>query len=79
MNTTIRFRLAATSALLFAATLATPVQAVHLRSWDRKYDLASERFQVLAAFNNEAVLDRRPNSSGNARQTRRCGTGATKD
>lgn len=58
MNTTIRFRLAATSALLFAATLATPVQAVDLRSWDRKYDLASERFQVLAAFNNEAVLDK---------------------
>jgi Protein of unknown function (DUF1566) len=57
MNT-IRFRLATTSALLFAATLATPVQAVDLRSWDRKYDLASERFQVLAAFNNEAVLDK---------------------
>jgi hypothetical protein len=55
---TIRFKLAATSALLFAAALATPVHAIDLRSWDRKYDLASERFQVLPAFNNEAVLDK---------------------
>jgi hypothetical protein len=57
MNT-IGSKLAATSALLFAAALAMPVQAIDLRSWDRKYDLASERFQALAAFNNEAVLDK---------------------
>jgi Protein of unknown function (DUF1566) len=40
------------------ALTASAAQAVDLRSWDRKYDLASERFQVLAAFNNEAVLDK---------------------
>jgi hypothetical protein len=40
------------------ALTAGTAQAVDLRSWDRKYELASERFQVLAAFNNQAVLDK---------------------
>jgi hypothetical protein len=45
-------------AALFGAMVAAPVHAVDLRSWDRKFDVASERFQVLAAFNGEAVLDK---------------------
>lgn len=48
----------AAGAALLTAALATPAQAIDLRSWDKKYNLASERFQVLAAFNNEAVLDK---------------------
>jgi hypothetical protein len=50
--------LAAIAALLCAATVAAPVHAVDLRSWDKKYDVASERFVVLAAFSGQAVLDK---------------------
>ena len=44
----------ATAALIVAST----AQAVDLRDWGRKYDVASERFVVLASFNDEAVLDK---------------------
>jgi hypothetical protein len=51
-------RISAAVALACAGlALASSAAAVDLRSWDRKYELASERFQVLAAFNNQAVLD----------------------
>lgn len=35
-----------------------PAEAVLLRSWDRKITNATQRFRVLAAFDNQAVLDR---------------------
>jgi hypothetical protein len=37
---------------------AGSAQAVDLRDWGKKFDDASERFVVLAEFNNEAVLDK---------------------
>ncbi|HKU12850.1 MAG TPA: DUF1566 domain-containing protein [Steroidobacteraceae bacterium] len=46
-------------ALSLAATLAfDSANAVDLRSWDQKIDNASQRFVLLGAFNNEAVLDK---------------------
>src|SRR4030095_6393630 len=57
MKTSKRIRTAAMLALLGLA-LANHARAVDLRDWGRKYDNASERFVVLADFNNEAVLDR---------------------
>ena len=39
------------------ALIGTTAGAVDLRDWGRKYP-ASERFAVLAQFNNEAVLDK---------------------
>ena len=49
---------------LVAGTLAalalsvTAVEAVDVRSWDRKIENATHRFVVLRAFDDEAVLDR---------------------
>src|SRR4030095_1945517 len=57
MKTSKRIRTAAMLALLGLA-LANHARAVELRDSGRKYDNASERFVVLADFNNEAVLDR---------------------
>jgi hypothetical protein len=54
---TNRIRAAATLAWLGLA-LANHARAVDLRDWGRKFDSASERFVVLAQFNNEAVLDK---------------------
>ena len=54
---TVQFGAAVT---LVCAALALPSNAgaVDLRDWGRKYDNASERFELLASFNNEAVLDK---------------------
>jgi hypothetical protein len=43
---------------LGAACAATPANAVDLRSWDQKFNNAANRFIVLTAFNDEAVLDK---------------------
>jgi hypothetical protein len=53
---TNRIRAAAAFGWLGLA-LASNARAVDLRDRDRKYELASERFLVLASFNNEAGLD----------------------
>lgn len=45
-------------ALALGACAATTANAVDLRSWDQKFANASQRFVVLSAFNNEAVLDK---------------------
>jgi hypothetical protein len=53
-----RHRFAAAVATAFAGlALASVAEAVDLRDWGRKFP-ASERFVVLAQFNNEAVLDK---------------------
>ena len=54
-NNCLFTRCAAAAAALFVAGAA---QAVDLRDWGRKFDVASERFAVLASFNDEAVLDK---------------------
>lgn len=52
-------RKACTLALTFgAACAAMSANAVDLRSWDQKFSNASNRFVVLAAFSDEAVLDK---------------------
>jgi hypothetical protein len=43
---------------LGAACAATPANAVDLRSWDQKFNSAANRFVVLTAFDDEAVLDK---------------------
>jgi hypothetical protein len=62
---TVQFGAAVT---LVCAALALPSDAgaVDLRDWGRKYDNASERFELLASFNNEAVLH------GSLSQSRLC-------
>ena len=53
-----RRRIAAALALTCATlTLTGAANAVDLRDWGRKFP-TSERFVVLASFNNEAVLDK---------------------
>jgi hypothetical protein len=49
---------AAVAAACVGLTLAGSASAVDLRDWGRKFNTASERFVVLAQFNNEAVLDK---------------------
>jgi hypothetical protein len=59
---------------LGAACAAMTANAVDLRSWDQKFSNAANRFVVLTAFSDEAVLDketqlvwqRKPYSSVNA-------------
>jgi hypothetical protein len=52
-------RICAAAALACASfALANTAAAVDLRDWGRKYNNASERYVVLASFNNEAVLDK---------------------
>jgi hypothetical protein len=41
-----------------ATLLAGTAQAVDLRSWDQRINVASNRFIVLASFKNQAVLDK---------------------
>lgn len=50
--------IAATAAAAGAILLAGSAHAVDVRSWDQKINDASKRFVVLAAFNDEAVLDK---------------------
>lgn len=38
--------------------LGGPALAIDLQNWDKKFAPASKRFQVLKAFNKEAVLDK---------------------
>ena len=45
---------AAAGALLFAGSAT----ALDVRSWDQRIDDATKRYVVLAAFNNQAVLDK---------------------
>ena len=54
-----RNRLGAVVAILSTALcIAESASAVDLRDWGRKYNTASDRYVVLASFNNEAVLDK---------------------
>jgi hypothetical protein len=48
----------AVAAAAIGLVLASNAGAVDLRDWGRKYNNASERFVVLASFNNQAVLDK---------------------
>jgi hypothetical protein len=41
-----------------ATLLAGTAQAIDLRSWDQRINVASNRFIVLASFKNQAVLDK---------------------
>ncbi|MGH2359619.1 MAG: DUF1566 domain-containing protein [bacterium] len=47
-----------TLALLALAGFVESAYAIDLESWDQKITNASKRFNVLSAFNNEAVLDK---------------------
>jgi hypothetical protein len=47
-----------TAAACAVLTLAGTAHAVDLRSWDRKFNDANDRFVVLPAFGNQAVLDK---------------------
>ena len=49
---------AAIATVCVGLALASAAEAVDLRSWDQKINIASKRFVVLASFNNEAVLDK---------------------
>ena len=60
MSMSIRIKSRIAAAVAIGCTglgLASTAGAVDLRDWGKKY-IASERFIVLAQFNNEAVLDK---------------------
>ncbi len=46
------------AAMVFACGIGAEANAVDIRSWDQRIDDATKRFVVLAAFNNQAVLDK---------------------
>ena len=63
--------------LMAAVTLAVfalPVAAETLTTWDTVI-AGPGRFRLLAGFNNAAVLDKRPGSSGSGRRIRARATG----
>lgn len=58
MRMATRLRAVLMAAAALASGAGGTAHAVDLRSWDQKIDDAAKRYVVLAAFNNQAVLDK---------------------